>query len=287
VKLFRYDADRIPVLWFTLLFGLDLLVFFLVDSLAFVGAWMVIGMFPKACISSFGHHHQHLPTFHQPILNRCLEIVLGFQTGATSHAWFLHHVVGHHQHYKDQALDESRWQREDGRTMGAHEYSAVLFGTSYARAFTAGRRFPRLRLAFIAMALLQVALLSWLFVLNWVNALLLFLLPMAVSLYITCWHTYYHHAGLDTDDDLRASFNIEHRWYNILTGNLGYHTAHHMAGGLHWSLLPRLHGEICGRIPPECFREPSIPFTWMPGAQEVHRTERPTRISVSEKQERS
>ena len=90
MKLFRYDADRIPVLCFTLLFGLDLLVFFLVDSLAFVSAWMVSGIFPKACISSFGHH----------------------------------------QHYKDQALDESCWQREDGRTMGALEYSVVLFGTS-------------------------------------------------------------------------------------------------------------------------------------------------------------
>ena len=43
MKLFRYDADRIPVLLFTLLFGLDLLVFFLVDSLAFVGAWMRTG----------------------------------------------------------------------------------------------------------------------------------------------------------------------------------------------------------------------------------------------------
>ena len=272
MTLLRYRADRIPVLLFTLLFVLDLLVFFFVESLAFVGAWMVIGIFPKACISSFGHHHQHLPTFHRPIWNRCLEVILGFQTGITGHAWFLHHVVGHHQHYKDQALDESRWQREDGSKMGVLEYAAVLFGTGYFRAYMAGARFSRHRRIFVAMILLQVALLSLLFFVNWANALLLFLLPMAISLYITCWHTYYHHAGLGTVDDFEASFNIEHRWYNLLTGNLGYHTAHHLGGGLHWSLLPRLHHEIRDRIPAELFREPCIPFCWMPATRDTSRT---------------
>ena len=63
---FFCDAEQIPVLFFTLFFGLDLLVFFLVENLAFVGAWMVIGIFPKACICAFGHHQQHIPTFHRP-----------------------------------------------------------------------------------------------------------------------------------------------------------------------------------------------------------------------------
>ena len=269
LKFFRYDADQIPVLFFTLFFGLDLLVFFLVENLAFVGAWMVIGIFPKACICAFGHHHQHIPTFHQPILNRCLEIILGFQTGITSHGWFLHHVVGHHQHYKDQALDESRWQRDDGTTMGVLEYATVLFGTGYLRAYVAGARFSGHRRIFVAMVLLQVSLLALLFFVNWVNALLLFALPMAISLYITSWHTYYHHAGLAAVDDFEASFNIEHRWYNVLTGNLGYHTAHHLRGGLHWSLLPEFHGEIRGKIPAELFREPGIPFCWMPAARDT------------------
>lgn len=267
MTLFRYKADRIPVLLFTLLFGLDLLIFSFVENLAVVCVWMVIGILPKACICSFGHHHQHLETFHQPILNRCLEVILGFQTGVTSHAWFLHHVVGHHQNYKDQALDESRWQRADGTTMGVIEYSAVLTGTSYIRAYRAGPRFPRQRRIFVFMLLLQVLLLTGLFLINWANALLIFLLPMVTSLYITCWHTYYHHAGLPVGDDFEASFNIEHRWYNILTGNLGYHTAHHLGGGLHWSLLPDMHEIIRDRIPTTHFHEPCPPFRWMPSGR--------------------
>jgi fatty acid desaturase len=42
------------------------------------------------------------------------------------------------------------------------------------------------------------------------------------------------------------------RWFNYLTGNLGYHTAHHYKQGLHWSKLPALHDEIVHKIPDEC-----------------------------------
>jgi hypothetical protein len=29
---------------------------------------------------------------------------------------------------------------------------------------------------------------------------------MVISFYITAWHTYYHHAGLDSESDLDASY---------------------------------------------------------------------------------
>ncbi|MCB0319781.1 MAG: fatty acid desaturase, partial [Bdellovibrionales bacterium] len=78
------------------------------------------------------------------------------------------------------------------------------------------------------------------------------------------WHTYFHHAGLDTEDHLEASYNIMHKWYNIITGNLGYHTAHHMKQALHWSKLPEYHKSIEDKIPPHLFREPAIPVKWLP-----------------------
>jgi fatty acid desaturase len=51
------------------------------------------------------------------------------------------------------------------------------------------------------------------------------------------------------DNYLVASRNRENRIYNLLTGNLGLHTAHHKRPGLHWSLLPVLHEEIRAEIP--------------------------------------
>lgn len=264
MKILRYRADRWPVTIILFAFGLDFVVFFLAPTWKCAAAWTVLGIFHKTCICSFNHHHQHLTTFHSNVLNRLLEIPYGFLTGITSHAWFLHHVIGHHQHYLDQTLDESRWKRDDGTPMRELEYATVVAATGYPRAFMAGKLHPKHRMNFVLMLLLQLILLGILFWYNWQNALFVFLLPMAISLFITAWHTYYHHHGLDTENDHEASWNITHKWYNIFTGNLGYHTAHHLRGGLHWSKLPEFHETIVDKIPDRLYREPCIPFKWMP-----------------------
>ncbi|RLA27333.1 MAG: fatty acid desaturase, partial [Gammaproteobacteria bacterium] len=52
----------------------------------------------------------------------------------------------------------------------------------------------------------------------------------------------------------QASYNNTNRLFNLLTGNLGYHTAHHYRQRLHWSKLPELHEKIKDRIPLELIR---------------------------------
>jgi fatty acid desaturase len=78
---------------------------------------------------------------------------------------------------------------------------------------------------------------------------------MVVSLLFTAWVTYDHHAGLATDDQFEASYNNTNPIFNLLTGNLGYHTAHHYRQGLHWSKLPELHEKIKDKIPPQLIRD--------------------------------
>jgi len=265
MKLFRYPEDRFPTVLIVACFALDLFVYFAVESLAVLLGWMLVGILPKALICSFNHHHQHLPTFRYRALNRMLEFVFGFQTGIVSNGWVLHHVLGHHKNYLDQTLDESRWRRLDGTRMGVLEYTFSVALTGYQRAFRVGRGFPRFQKPFAIWSSLTLAALVVLFYYNWVNALLVFLLPMIISLHITAWHTYYHHSGLSTENRYEASFNILHKWYNRLTGNLGYHTAHHVRPGLHWSRLPQYHREIADRIPRELYRLPPPPFRWLSG----------------------
>ncbi|MCH2176612.1 MAG: fatty acid desaturase [Lentisphaeria bacterium] len=263
MKFFRYDADKIPVLIITGFFLVDLVAFFLIPTWWGALIWFLLGIAPKACISSWNHHHQHLPTFHQPFMNRAMEIVYGFSTGITTNAWFLHHVVGHHKNYLDQEKDESRWKRKSGKTMNVVEYSFVVAATGYPRALMVGLRFRKHLRAFLIMQVVQWILFGMLCWHNPINAVFIFLLPGFVSLYITAWHTYYHHADLDTDDHYQGSNNITHHWYNILTGNLGFHTAHHIQGGLHWSKLPEYHLQIAHKIPAERFHKPCWPFSWM------------------------
>ena len=91
---------------------------------------------------------------------------------------------------------------------------------------------------------------------------------MAAGYLITCWHTYCHHAGLDTQNPYEASHNILHRSYNILTGNLGYHTAHHVKPKLHWSKLPAFHATIAHRIPDHLYIEPFFPMNLLPAGSQ-------------------
>jgi fatty acid desaturase len=264
-SIFRYQADILPTVIFLGLFLSDLLVFFFVSSPYLVTLWMILGLAPKACICAWNHHHQHLPIFRSTFLNRLIEVVFGLQTGITTNAWVLHHNLGHHVNYLDQSKDESGWKDSGGKTMGTLRYTLTIAITGYWRAYLVGRKHPKYQRGFLSAGFCMLILLAGLYYFNPINTIILFIIPMVAGLIITSWHTYYHHAGLDTDNHLEASHNIMHRWYNIFTGNLGYHTAHHMKPGLHWSLLPEYHAKIAADIPPQLYKEPCIPFRWLNG----------------------
>jgi len=137
--------------------------------------------------------------------------------------------------------------------------------TGYPTAIRIGKRFPQYLKALFGMGAVTIALLSLMMFYNWFNALLIFAVPMIVGYVSTCWATYFHHAGLDTEDHFEASYNVMNKWYNIFTGNLGYHTAHHVKPGVHWSKLPEYHATIAHKIPAHLYRRPCIPFRWFPG----------------------
>jgi Fatty acid desaturase len=255
--LFRYSADRVPVMLILGLTALDLLVYATVDSLWLLLAWLVVTIIPKGCICAWSHHHQHTRTFAWTPLNRLLELSHALHTGITTHQWLLHHVLGHHHNYLDQTKDESRWQRRDGSAMTELEYTLNIAATAYPRAWKVGLRYPRLlriHLLWLTVTLLVLAGLVWL---RPLQGLIVFGVPMVLGLLITAWATYDHHAGLDAEDDFEASYNTMNPLYNLMTGNLGYHTAHHHRQGLHWSELPQLHAQLSDRIGAEFYRRSS------------------------------
>ncbi len=252
--MFKHAADRLPVLCILALSALDFTVYALVDSLALLLAYFAVMILPKAHICAWNHHHQHTPTFRAKPLNRLLEFFYALHTGVTTNLWLLHHVYGHHLNFLDQEKDESRWARADGSKMGELEYTLEVAATAYWRGFKVGKNYPQDRRAFVAYSLLTFAAVATLFVLDPLAGLLVFALPMIVGLLITAWATYEHHSGLNVNNEFEASFNNLNRWYNLFTGNLGYHTAHHHRGGLHWSKLPKLHAQIADKIPEHLVR---------------------------------
>lgn len=262
MQFFVHRADRKPVLAFVLMFALDLAVYLLVDSPWVLGVYFLIGILPKAAVCAFNHHHQHVATFNQAWANRLLEVVYALQTGVSTHAWMLHHSLGHHFNYLDQEKDESRWRRNDGSIMGEFEYATVVALTAYPRAWKVGAKHPRLRRTFVVMGLLTVALVAALVAYRPVPGFFVFVLAPAFSLWGTAWATYVHHSSRSTESHAVASTNVTQALYNWWTGNLGFHTAHHTRPGVHWSELPKLHATMAKDIPDDAYVVPGWPWRW-------------------------
>lgn len=258
--MFKHKEDILPVSLVLALTLVDFILYFTVDSLAvLVGYWLLM-LVPKGVICAWNHHHQHTMTFRSSVLNRILELCYALHTGVTSNLWVLHHVLGHHRNFLDQNVDESRWMRKSGKTMNSLEYTLNVALTSYYRGYKVGKRYPKAQKVFVIFSLITLALLIGLIAYRPLAALFIFVLPMIISLLFTAWVTYDHHSGLHTDDEFEASYNNTSRLFNLLTGNLGYHTAHHHKQGLHWSKLPELHAQISHKIPQALYRKSIFDF---------------------------
>ena len=252
--MFRFSADRLPVLIIIALSCLDFYLFFAVESPVLLGLYWVLMIFPKLQICAWNHHHQHTRTFHYKAVNRLLEFFYALHTGVTTNLWLLHHVLGHHHNYLDQTKDESRWKRKSGEKMREWEYSCNVALTAYYRGYQVGKKHPKAQREFLFFSALTFAFVAALVAYKPIAAIFLFVLPMVTGLLLTSWVTYDHHAGLDTENVFAASYSNLGRVYNLLTGNLGYHAAHHYQQGVHWSKLPQLHERIKHQIPPELIK---------------------------------
>lgn len=262
MPLFRNREDRLPVSIITAFFLLDVAAYFYFQHpLALLG-WMALGLLPKGHICAWNHHHQHVSTFRPAWLNRALELMYALQTGITSGTWVLHHSIGHHVNYLDQSKDESRWQTTDGKVMSELRYTLEVGATAYFRAWRVGQDHPRQLRQFIWMGVVTLGALGALVAFKPAAGLLLFAVPMVIGVFFTAWATYSHHAGKSTASPYVATNNILHKGYNLLTGNLGYHTAHHLRPGVHWSRLPEVHAAIAEKIPADCYLTPGFPWRW-------------------------
>jgi fatty acid desaturase len=250
-RIFHEPIDALPAAAIGTVTLLQLAIFTGLDDPRRVLLAVVL-LFPlQLNFAGLCHSHHHRNTFRWPLANRVFEVAMFFQLGMLPYGYTLHHNIGHHRHYLDQANDSNRWLRADGSVMGAWEFAWRLCVAMYPTVWRIGRRHPAVFRKFLRMAGVCAAILAVLIAIDPTNALLVFVLPLPPALLLQAQATYYHHAGLVTRDPLRASRSVLDRRYNLRTLNLGYHTAHHLRPNLHWSKLPAFHATIAPDIPPE------------------------------------
>lgn len=213
------------------------------------------------------HLHIHRPFSRIRELNQVLDLCMGVVTGMTASNWRIQHLYGHHRGidlpYRGDSLI-----REDYSAAGALSCAAMsvwkTFYSPIAESFRKGVlddvRVPiSYRWAFCEQMLL-ILLLAALTV-GHPRLALIYLLPWyLLTHFITRYVDYLNHYGCDegSDNPCARANNSLSRWFNLTTHNFGYHTAHHMRPGAHWTELPAIHAGIADRIPERHLK----PFSW-------------------------
>ena len=211
------------------------------------------------------HLHTHRPFAKSGFLNFVLDIFMGISTAMTASNWRIQHKFGHHNKNRGEFCKGYDWEMEKYTILGALSYSIrtvpPIFYLPIFEAFEKGIKQNiktpiNYRWAFIEQMMFVIFVLGLL----WYQPFwtLVWLLPFyAIVLVTTRYIDYLNHFGC-SDEKYKVSNNSINKNYNLLGNNFGYHTAHHLYGGAHWTELPALHEKIKDQIPAYQLKE----YSW-------------------------
>lgn len=220
------------------------------------------------------HLHVHHPFTASRGFNLLLDLILGATTGITASNWRIQHVYGHHcrrdENYRARNFDVSAGF--SGRRALAFCWRSMWptivgpFRESYEKGILGRIEKPiDYRWAFVEHCL-YLAFVGALFV--WRPWLTLgFVLPWHFSVFFfTRYVDFLNHCGCEesSNNPFVIANNTTHPVFNRRSGNLGYHTAHHLNPTVHWSKLPALHRQIEKNIPPQLITGVSWSFLHFP-----------------------
>ena len=214
------------------------------------------------------HLHIHHPFTRSRPVNMALDLCLASVTGMTASNWRIQHLHGHHRGVELLFNGSKDWEIEKYSPLRALSYCLRSMWLTFCRPFMetvrkgvldAVRQPINYRWGFIEHCLLFTLVL----LLAWIDAgiLLLYTLPLYVLTYfITRYVDYLNHYGCNEDSENKYEHanNSLSPMFNRLTHNFGYHTAHHLIPGAHWTALPDIHRRIEHRIPERCKK----PVNW-------------------------
>lgn len=272
----RYAAD-----WRSLgLLGL-LVVLFFVQWTGILRYWLLL---VATCALSFvaciiKHNHIHCRTFSNRTWNRVFEYILGFCTGQSTAAVIPVHNERHHaQNHSDDDFVRStlvNYQR-NWLNLAIFPFRVVwLVHTNKSADISRWRdRKPWLWGRVQKERLAVLLFLAILLILSWKATLLYIVIPWVFGQWGIVTINLLQHQDCEHDSAFDHSRNITGRFANWLFLNNGFHTAHHLRQGLHWSRLPKFHRENVEQwMSPEFNHRSLLVCVWKQffgGARRIH-----------------
>ena len=196
------------------------------------------------------HNHQHCSTFLYTPLNWIFDLLLTFCLGYAASNICLPHNENHHRHHSNE--DDWMGVHLAGKGYGWMRLIRYLVRATKGskqgqfKALKAGQIKPDADLQ-KKLWLGRILLWPWVgFLLwhDWLAFVLYMVIPCLFSAKRLLEYNHIMHDGCDLEQIETCTYNFVSPVGNWCYLNVGYHTAHHLRPGLHWSLLPKLHQEI-------------------------------------------
>ena len=247
----KYKADRRSVFFMLLATGL-LVVLWQMGSEMSWPLWIAVYLVQLQMAISASvmvHNHQHLGMWKNKWLNTFTDNWLTVLYGFPVFAWIPTHNTNHHVHInREEDYTKTYLFSESNNLWTVLTYptrSGILQQKAVSKYFMELRKTDKRKFIFHSIQI--ASLVIWVgaaLILDWRKALLYVIIPQQLALFVVIFFNYIQHVHADEETKYNNSRNFTGPILNFLLLNNGYHMAHHISPGVHWSKLKTKHEKI-------------------------------------------
>lgn len=215
----------------------------------------VLALFLGIATAVISHNHNHLSMWKSKGANLVTSWVISIFYGFPAIGWVPTHNMVHHK-LNNRPGDSSRspkvFKRNHIFALLIYPTLTSLVQTKEINAYVRGLKKKNRKQYWSAISEFVVfyGFMAFVFVLDWRKALLFFLVPQQVALFVIQVFNYVQHIEADENSEWNHSRNFVSPVLNALLFNNGYHTVHHITPGLHWTKTPEAHAKVAHHIHP-------------------------------------
>ena len=233
--------------------------FMVVQAMCYFRLFPLLAVIPLIVFARWAHlvlhSHSHSPIFVRPAYNAGLDVALTVATGMPPALYKAHHVDTHHR-YNNSPNDWTGPFSFKGSSFPDRPVHPVVYVASFLpRAWVGACRHvvrysTREELARLLTCVASlVVITAGALVYDWQTGLIVVVLPWLLLFWGAAIANWRHHEGCSYSDSL-TSANTSIGFFSRSAGfNIGYHAAHHVNPGLHWSELPVAHRALFAGSP--------------------------------------
>lgn len=218
--------------------------------------WLFAGSMAMAVsVSTMVHNHNHVRMWRSKALNAITDYWLTLFYGFPVFAWIPTHNQNHHRLNNREGDYTATWRHSEKNNLlllltyptisGYHQQGPL--GAYLKKTWRDNRKRCIYCISQIVVLVLFLAAAFWI---DWRKALLYVVIPQQFSMFVVMVFNYLQHVHADEESEWNHSRNFTSPILNGFLFNNGFHTAHHLRAGTHWSKTPQLHGTLAHKIDP-------------------------------------